>query len=406
LPEHAALLPIDEAQARLLALLPTLPEETVEVEAALGRGPVETVLARRTLPPWDNSAMDGFAVRRGDLTGGEVELPVVRTVHAGDPSGPPLPAGAAVRIMTGAPLPPGADAVVKQEDTSAPSEGRVRFPASAASVGFVRRRGEEVREGAPLIPAGTGLGLAEAGLLWAQGILEVRVPRRPKVALISTGDELCRPDEAPLGRIVDTNLPVLAAALRRAGAEVVFTGHAPDEPERVRALLEQAATADLVLSTAGVSVGARDHVRPCLEAMGVALDFWRVALKPGKPLVVGRRGQTVFLGLPGNPTSALVTFELFVRPALRRMLGHERPFPTPVPGRLDGRYTKPAGLTHLVRVATAFREGALWATPLRTQSSGTLASSAGATHLMKVPSDVCSLDEGAPVELAPLEWRW
>ncbi|XXF75126.1 molybdopterin molybdotransferase MoeA [Myxococcaceae bacterium GXIMD 01537] len=242
------------------------------------------------------------------------------------------------------------------------------------------------------------------GLLLGQGRQTVAVPRRPRVAILSTGDELCRADEPPEGRIVDTNAPSLAAAVRRAGGVPTLLGIARDTQEDVQARLAAARDFDVVLTSAGVSVGERDFVRPALEALGVQMDFWRVAIKPGKPLAVGRRGETLYFGLPGNPTSSLVSFELFVRPALRRLLGHPDVEPPRVPGRLVGRLSKPPGLAHYVRVTAVWRAGELRAQPLGTQTSGVLRSAASATHLLHFPREASSLTDGSAVELLPLSW--
>ncbi len=404
--EEPELLPVEEARARTLALLPSLPAEWARLDEALGRVLAEDVLARRTLPPWDNSAMDGFAVRSTDLLPPfPVRLRVVETIYAGRTPREEVRPGTCARIMTGAPLPPGADAVVMKERTRpAPEADAVEILEAVAPRNFVRSQGEDARTGEPLLPRGTALGIPELGLLVGQGLQEVPVPRRPRVAILSTGDELCRADEAPEGRIVDTNAPTLALAVRRAGGVPSVLGIARDTLEEVSGLLAAAEGYDFVLTSAGVSVGEHDFVRAALEQRGVALDFWRVAIKPGKPLVVGRKGGTVYFGLPGNPTSSLVTFELFVRPALRRMLGHADVEPPRVTGRLSGELRKPAGLAHFVRVSASWREGELWARPLSTQTSGALRSAASATHLLHFPRSSTHLGEGAQVELLPVSW--
>lgn len=403
------LLPVEEARAQVLELASPLPAEWVPLEDALGRTLAGDVTAQRTLPPWDNSAMDGYAVRGADLAGAAapVRLVVVETVYAGTSPRREVRPGTCARIMTGAPLPPGADAVVMREKTRPVPDGGVDQVDILEPVGpghFVRPRGEDAKEGQVLLPKGTPLGIPELGLLWAQGQLSAPVPRAPRVAILSTGDELCRADEAPQGRIVDTNAPSLALAVRRAGGLPTLLGIARDTRDSVLAALSRVEGFDVVLTSAGVSVGERDYVKEVLAALGVEQHFWRVAIKPGKPLVVGRRAGTLFFGLPGNPTSSLVTFELFVRPALRRLLGHEDVAPGRVPGRLDGRLSKPPGLAHFVRVTAAWREGGLWARPLATQTSGVLRSAAAATHLLHFPREASSLAHGDPVELLPLSW--
>jgi molybdopterin molybdotransferase len=353
--------------------------------------------------------MDGYAVRGADLTGPlPVRLQVLETVYAGTTPSVEVRPGTCARIMTGAPLPAGADTVVMHERTRlAPGpEGQDGVEVlEAVPVGhFVRPRGEDARAGEPLLARGTPLGIAELGLLLGQGMLLAPVPRRPRVAILATGDELCRADEPPEGRIVDTNAPSLALAVARAGGLPTVLGIARDTLEDVYTPLAAARGFDVVLTSAGVSVGEHDFVRAALEKLGVAMDFWRVAIKPGKPLAVGRRGDTVYFGLPGNPASSLVSFELFVRPALRRLLGHAEVEPGRVPGRLEGRLTKPPGLAHYIRVTAAWREGMLWARPLSTQTSGVLRSAAAATHLLHFPREASSLADGANVELLPVSW--
>jgi len=402
------LLPVEEARARALALASPLPPEWARLEDALGRALGAEVLAQRTLPPWDNSAMDGYAVRSADLTGAlPVRLAVGETIHAGATPRLELRSGICARIMTGAPLPAGADAVVMQERTR-PAQGAegpaVEILEAVAPGNFVRPRGEDARAGEPLLARGTPLGIPELGLLTAQGLLTVPVPRRPRVAILSTGDELCRADEPPEGRIVDTNAPALALAVTRAGGLPTLLGIARDTQQEVSARLADAQGFDVVLTSAGVSVGERDFVKSALQEQGVELNFWRVAIKPGKPLAVGRRGNTLYFGLPGNPTSSLVTFELFVRPVLRRLLGHTDVEPPRVSGRLEGELRKAPGLAHYIRVAASWREGELWARPLATQTSGALRSAASATHLLHFPRESSSLAHGAHIVLLPVSW--
>ncbi|NPC86777.1 molybdopterin molybdotransferase MoeA, partial [Pyxidicoccus fallax] len=277
--DAAPLLSVEEARAQVLSLTSPLPGEWVPLEAALGRALAEDVTAQRTLPPWDNSAMDGYAVRSADLAGpAPVRLAVLETVYAGATPKREVGPGTCARIMTGAPLPPGADAVVMRERTRPVPDGGVDQVDILEPVGpgnFVRPRGEDAREGQVLLPRSTPLGIPELGLLWAQGLASVPVPRAPRVAILSTGDELCRADEAPQGRIVDTNAPSLALAVRRAGGVPTLLGIARDTRDSVEAALSRVDGFDVVLTSAGVSVGERDYVKEVLAALGVEQHFWR-----------------------------------------------------------------------------------------------------------------------------------
>ena len=397
------MLEVSQARERILAITPALAVEEAPIAEALGRALAEDVVARRTLPPWNNSAMDGYAVRAADLARQPTRLEVIETIYAGQTPRKTVGPGQCARIMTGAPLPDGADAVVMQEKTKAEGTSvEILEPVPAGA--SVRLLGEDARAGERLLARGTSLGIPEGGLLWGQGLTAVRVPARPRVALVSTGDELVPVGTDPGGRIIDTNTPALAAAVKAAGGLATPLGIARDTLEDVTALLERTAGFDLVLTVAGVSVGDRDFVRPALEKIGVRMDFWKVALRPGKPLAAGRRGQTLFLGLPGNPTSALVTFELFVRPAIRRMLGHAEVDPPASSGVTEVALQKAAGLTHFIRARAEWREGKLRARPLASQTSGALTSAATATHLMVFPADATALSPGDPVQLLPVSW--
>lgn len=398
-----ALMSVEAALERVLGLCGTLAAEEVEVGEALGRALAEPVVATRTLPPWDNSAMDGYAVRHADVASTPTRLKLAMTIHAGDLPSQPLQAGEAARIMTGAPLPEGADAVVMQERTTTPESGLVVIEEAPKVRQNVRLRGEDIREGALLLPAGRSLGAGEAGAIWAQGLARVSVFQRPTVAIASSGDELCEVLEPPRGRIVDTNTPVIAQLCRLAGGVPTILGRAPDRLDAITELFAKGLTSDVLITVSGASVGDKDFTRDAFKALGVEMDFWKVAMKPGKPLAVGIKGKTLVFGLPGNPVSAMVTFELFVRPALRALQG--LPPTTPLlPGRLAAAITKPAGLRHLVRASVERRDDALWATPLSSQSSGALGSAVGATHLISIAADATQVAQGAVVDLIPLSW--
>ncbi|MBP7694726.1 MAG: molybdopterin molybdotransferase MoeA [Anaerolineales bacterium] len=350
------MLTVAEARRRILDHFPPLAVETVSLEAARGRYLAEAVRAEENLPPFANSSMDGFAVYAADVAGATAErpvrLPVAADIPAGTAQPPALTRGQAARIMTGAPLPAGAEAVVPVEDTDQ-DRGAAALPAAvsvhqaAAAGANIRPAGQDVRAGQEVLPAGAALRAAALGVLAALGHAQVRVRRRPRVAVLSTGDELVPVAERPAaGQIRDVNGSALAAAVAEQGGEVVRLGIAPDRLEAVRAKLLQAAAAgvDLILSSAGVSVGAYDVVKEALATEG-ELAFWRVQMRPGKPLAFGRFQGVPFIGLPGNPVSALVGMEVFVRPALLKLAGArrlERPTVTAAlaePFQADGRET-------------------------------------------------------------------
>ena len=327
-----ALLSYDEAIQKILAALPNAPlgMETVSLAQARGRVLAQTIVAGENVPPFDNSAVDGFAVRLPDTEAATPENPAVLAVTqtiAAEPSlsaAPAVQLGQAARIFTGAPLPPGANAVVMVEDTETHNE-TVSFLAPA-SAGFIRKAGSDIALGQTALEAGTVLDAGATGLLAALGISDVPCRLRPRVGLVTTGDEVTQNPNAPLlpGQIRDANGPALRAAIEEAGATVVVSVHARDTPEAVAEAFSacEEAQCEVIIASGGVSVGDRDFVKSVVETRG-HLQFWRVAVRPGKPLAFGGVGGALFWGLPGNPVSSLVTFELFVRPALRKMGGFE-----------------------------------------------------------------------------------
>lgn len=393
------LIPVEEARARILRLLNPLTREEVQIAEALGRSVTDPIVARRTLPPWDNSAMDGYAVRSADVG----PRSVTEKIFAGDTPKHEVIAGTCARIMTGAPMPRGADCVVMQEKTKVLEDGLVELVEPPKPGANVRRRGEDVVEGALLFPAGRELGLGDAGALWGQGLERVFVRRRPRVSIVSSGDELCEVGAAVEGKIVDSNSPVIAAAVRSAGGLATQVGRAADSLDSTRALFAKGLESDVLITVAGASVGEKDFTREALTSLGVEIDFWKVAMKPGKPLAFGRRGDTFVFGLPGNPVSAMVTFEVFVRPALRVLQGLA-PFPTPLPARAAVAISKQPGLRHFVRATWEVRGAELWAVPLASQSSGALSSASGATCLIDVPEASGNLEIGGHCELLPVSW--
>lgn len=396
-----ALKPVDEARERILSCVNPLAPEEVQVDEALGRALVEDLVARRTLPPWDNSAMDGYALRADETA---TTLQVIERIFAGDRPEQALTPGTCARIMTGAVLPVNAGAVVMQEKTRALADDRVEVLELPRPGANVRRRGEDIVEGTRLFAAGRELGVGDAGALWSQGLERVTVRRRPRVAIVSSGDELCDVGAVEEGKIVDSNSPVLASLVRRAGGLPTRVGRAADSLDSVRSLFGRGLEgADVLITVAGASVGEKDFTREALEGLGVELDFWKVAMKPGKPLAFGRKGDRLVFGLPGNPLSAMVTFEVFVRPALRALQGLT-PHPVRLPARAAVKIAKQPGLRHFIRATWEPREGALWATPLASQSSGSLSSAAGATCLIELAEGSGDVEIGSPCELLPVSW--
>lgn len=315
------MLSVAEARGRVIAAFRPLPAEQVALPLAAGRVLAEDVLARLTQPPFDASAMDGYAVRAADIAHLPVRLRVVGYAPAGGAPTPPLGPGEAVRIFTGAPLPAGADTIVIQEDTENEGE-QVLIKEAGRKGAYVRPCGLDFREGALGIPKGKRLSPRDIGLAASMNHPWLRVRRKPRVAILATGNEVVMPgDPRSAQQIVSSNGQALGAFLRQAGAEPIDLGIAPDDREALHRLLAGAAGADLLVTTGGASVGDHDLVQSALDEEGMALDFWKIAMRPGKPLMFGRIGATPVLGLPGNPVSSMVCAVLFLRPAIRVMLG-------------------------------------------------------------------------------------
>jgi molybdopterin molybdotransferase len=376
-------IPVEEARTRLIALAPAARVERVPIAAALGRVPASrTVTAEQDVPPFANSAMDGFAVRAADLPG---RLRIVGESAAGSGELPEVDRGDAARISTGAPMPPGADTVVPIEEAT-DAGGEVTIPAPAPPGQHVRAAGHDtpagdtVRLPVPLTPAGIGV-------LASLGHGEVAVLARPRVAILSSGAELVDPGQAlEAGQIHDANGPALAAAILDAGGEPIARPRIADDPTAVDAALQDAVrAADLVVTSGGVSVGAHDHVRDALERLG-RLDFWRIAMQPGKPLAVGEVEGRLVIGLPGNPVSALVVTELLVRPLLRAVLGLPGDGRRHVRARLEEEAGKDPDRTAYLRVSLQRTDGA-WAARLAGgQLSSQLRALAAADGLLAVPA--------------------
>lgn len=406
------MLSVGDASARILRKIQPLDAELLPLEDVAGRVLAEKVVARTTSPPWDNSSMDGYAVRSSDLVLGEravrSPLKVVATIAAGQHSIRPLGAGEAMRIMTGAPVPVGADGVVRIEDTDGGAE-RVTINDLRDLGRNIRRAGEDFKAGDVLFESGAELGAAHLGALAAARVSEVSVYRRPRVALISSGDELVElrdysPDESAT-RIISANSWTLRELTIGAGGEAIDLGIAADTPASLREKLElaQRERCDLILTSAGVSVGDLDHVRSVFAEMAGELDFWRVRMRPGAPMAFGTLGAIPWLGFSGNPVSAMVSFEVFARPVIRKMMGHEKLHRALIPVRLEEPVEIAASLTHFLRVVVSRTGDGSYAARLAgSQSSAVLTAMARANALLVVPPDRASNPVGSLLEAIPL----
>jgi molybdopterin molybdotransferase len=396
------MLSVEEALARILGAIPVLGAESVELPAAHGRVLAESIVSGRDLPPWDNSSMDGYALRAADTAGASAERPVrlrlAGEVAAGAVTERPVGPGEAYRILTGAPMPPGADTVVPQEEIRR-EDGAVLVSRPAPPANYIRPRGEDIRTGETVLVPGAVLTPAALGVLAALGRALVRVHQRPRVAILSTGDELVDLATPPgPGQIPNSNTYTLAAQVREAGGIPVNLGIARDSREDLEAHFRAGLGADMLVSTAGVSVGDRDFVREVMEKLGAELDFWKVNMRPGKPLTFGRVAGRPFFGLPGNPVSSMVTFELFVRPALRRLAGDPRLFRPRVTARMGAVLDNPGPRWGYLRVQLAEEAGGVLARPTGEQGSGILTSMLRADGLAVMPPDT-RRDPGQPVEV-------
>ncbi len=404
-----------EALETILAHCDVLPAERIEAARALGCAVAEDVKASVFHPPWDNSAMDGFAVHAGDVRGAGPEnpitLPVSDDIPAGSfPSGPLAP-GTVARVMTGAPVPADASGVIRVEHTKEAPPGEVSFFQETDAERNIRRRGEDIEEGDTVLHQGDPVTPATIGVLAMQGMSDVLVRRRPRVGVLSNGNELADFDEVAEvragRRIMNSNGHALAAQLVTAGAEPVPLGIARDDANDVRRCLERATACDAVMSSAGVSVGDHDQVKEALDDMGMRRLFWRASIRPGSPLTFGLLGGRPFWGLPGNPVSAMVTFEVFLRPALRKMMGHRHHEAPRVVARARKAISSSAELTHFYRVRLSRVPGDLPEVELTgPQGSGILTSMSSADGLLIVPEGITEVEAGEIVEVIPLPGDW
>ena len=407
------MLSLEEAQERVLAAFEPLSAEYVGLLEAVGRIIAEDVAADVDIPPHDNSSMDGYAVHAADTRGAAPDAPAVLTVIGDLPAGyvpeQEVEPGKTVRIMTGAPLPPGANAVVKVEDTS-PAGDDVAIQVEVEPGNYVRPAGEDVQRGSLVLSRGTRLRPQEIGMLAALGRERVRVSRRPRVAVLATGDELVAIDEplAP-GKIRNTNSYSNGAQILRHGGEPILLGIAGDTVEELTEKVVEGLRqgVDLFLTSGGVSVGKFDLVKDVLAAQG-RMDFWRVRMKPGKPLAFGDlesaegTGRVPILGLPGNPVSVMVSFEMFVRPALLKMQGAARLHRPRVEATLMDEIKQKDERRHFVRVQLVWEEGEYHAYLTGAQGSGILSSMLKANGLAIIPEDWNHAPAGARVEAIPL----
>jgi molybdopterin molybdotransferase len=416
---------VDEAWDRIRSAAQPLSIERRSLDSVAGSVLAEEVIAPMDLPPFDNSAMDGYALRAADTQAARAEqpviLPVLGEVAAGGWRAEPVSPGSSVKIMTGAAVPAGADAVLMLEDGRL-HQGAVEIRAAVPLGKHIRRKGEDVRQGEVICQSGLRLNAQRLGLLASSGIAEVAVVRRARVAVLATGSELAQPG-TPLapGQIYDSNRLVLRTLLQQTGSCVDDLGVAPDDPARIRERIQAGLSADLLLISGGVSVGAHDHVKQVLRDLGVETLFWRVAMKPGKPILCGRRDGTWVFGLPGNPISCVVGFLVFIEPLLRLLQGEAQARPRYGTARLtravskkDGRTPSASGISlgpdslrcdrrHFMTARLALgSDGVMDATPTAKQGSAMMQALAEANGFVVVPEAVCRLEADELVDVLPL----
>jgi len=405
------MLTVAEASERILAEIRPLATESVALRQALGRVCAEDIPATVTMPPWSNSSMDGYAVRSADITpvmsGEPVKLRVVATIAAGEFASRPIKRGEAMRIMTGAPVPEGADSVIRKEDTDE-GGGKVEIRDARDVWKNIRPAGEDFQRGDVLAKRGNPIKPALIGVLASSGVSEVKTFKRPRVAIISSGNELVdidEFDEVTAGRrIISTNTYTLDALTRVAGGIPLDLGIAADTKASLKRKLDSASDSDLILTSAGVSVGDLDHTRDVFASLGGKQKFWKVRMRPGAPLAFGMLNGVPWLGLSGNPVSAMVSFELFVRPALRKMQGNAALFRRTVTVTLEEEVKIGAKLTHFLRaVVTRKEDGTLVARLTGHQSSAALTSMARANALLIVPETSPTVAKGSELKAMMLD---
>jgi molybdopterin molybdotransferase len=398
---------VAEAIEQILQTINPLGLERVNILDALGRVLGEDITAGRNIPPKDNSAMDGYALRFQDTIGASPHQPVLLEVMEDIPAGAipqkSIAAGQSARIMTGAPLPVGADAVLKMEDTKKDGQ-KIKIMAEAKSGQDIRWTGEDVREGELVIPRGTIVRPAGIGMLASLGRSFISVYQRPLIAVLATGNELVDIDESPSPwKIINSNSYSLASQALDCGALVMQMGIAKDQREDLLARFQAAMRADVIISSGGVSVGDYDLVKDIMQEVGSRMQFWQVAMRPGKPLAFGRIGNIPMFGLPGNPVSSMISFEQFIRPAILKMMGHQEIFRRTVRAVLQENIEKRKGFTHFIRALVKAGAGGYTVSSTGEQGSGILKSMVRANGLIVLPEDVDKVKSGTEVMVQLLD---
>ena len=378
--------------------------ETAALSRSLGRVLAKDVCANRDLPPYDVSAMDGFAVRSADISSTPAKLKIIEDIKAGDMPGKIVQAGQCARIMTGAPVPQGADAVVRVEDTQELSGNDVLIGVTVKRGKDVRPQGENMRGSDVVLKAGTEIIPGVIGVLATVKAAQVEVYRRPRVAILSTGNELEGIKEpVDPNKIPDSNTYALMAQVQALGIEPVLLGIARDDPKELEDYLRHGLEYEVLLVSGGTSVGVHDYVRPTIEMLGVQMKFWRVSIRPGHPLAFGSTNKSIVFGLPGNPVSSMVCFEEFVLPCLRQMMGNPRLYRRTVMAHMAHAIKIRPGRTEFVRVQLTHGDAGYIASSTGTQSSGVLLSMAKADALLVIPSDSSGFEAGAQVTVQLLD---
>ena len=402
-----SMIQVQEALDKILSKIQFKGVEKIPLDQALGRVMAEDVVSRINNPPLDNSAMDGYALIAGDIQSATPENPVklemVEEIAAGYTAKGTLKPGQTMRIMTGAPIPPGADAVLMQEDTQKDGDSILCLDRADVEEN-IRRAGEDIKIGESVLKKGTTLSPAHIGMLAVIGRSQIAVGQRPTVSILSTGDEILELDETPQGpQIFNSNGHMLAAQIKSAGGIPIYLGIARDTEKDLMGKFEWALKADIVVSSGGVSVGDYDLVKSTLQKMGQDMLFWKVAMKPGKPLAFGRIGKTPIFGLPGNPVSSFVSFEQFVRPSLRKVLGCSDLSHKTVQAKLTRTINKKPGRLHFLSSIVSWADGEYTVTPAGEQGSGILKSAANANGLLIFPLEAEEIKQGQEVAVQLLE---